>query len=679
MAMDIPVGERSILEWDEGDVHLWLSNLGFPQYENQIREHNISGDVLCLLHPDTLKAVGVSTVGQRLAILKAVYQTKLAHNVPFESDHYVPPSEAPEHQANVSIEKLCDVVKEQDQRLRQLEEDNKRLNDTLQSFLEEFTGSRASQGRSARDEPSLRRQPSFKWAQYVKPAKSPTKPDNVESPHHSPQQLESDSPYNRTPQPQYQTITTPSDRQRGQASSSTDSPNSAQLTASSSKAQRQESSDNLKSFKVSLEDPTWKVLPAALKKYKINNDNWENYAMFICYGSPGNRIERCLSYDEKPLILFQKLKDAKKNPVFMLKHIKDIRSPIAVAQQKHALRKASVSSEPPSGDTNKSIPAGQGRAVSRPPKLEVNDLSVSAPLTGTTPQAGWPEVMSPSLDNRERAEEFGGNGSNTVNAPVSVSVSTPPSGDSTSGHTSTKSRNISIASTATVVEGSGASVREMPIPISEVSYAVAIYPYMAEQEDEFDVVVGDTFVILSRARGWWVVQRDPTGSGIVDTDTSTQGWVPAGCLLETSVPVASAIAEATASKAGNSLGSPPSSPLSKTPILPLNIISTSFPGVALMDYKKKGEEELDLIKDDALRVFKRYNHWSYAVKEEGGYRGWVPSWFIGKVPTVGGAPPTPSTTSVPTLMNPPIVNLEADSNNQTQVSPMSSAFPVQTR
>lgn len=30
-----------------------------------------------------------------------------------------------------------------------------------------------------------------------------------------------------------------------------------------------------------------------------------------------------------------------------------------------------------------------------------------------------------------------------------------------------------------------------------------------------------------------------------------------------------------------------------------------------MDYRKKGDEELDLAKDDALRVFKRYNHWSY--------------------------------------------------------------------
>ena len=154
---------------------------------------------------------------------------------------------------------------------------------------------------------------------------------------------------------------------------------------------------------------------------------------------------------------------------------------------------------------------------------------------------------------------------------------------------------------------------------------------------------GDTFVILSRARGWWVVQRDPTGSGIVDTDIVKQGWVPAGCLLETNVPVASAIAEATAAKnGGSSSDSSPKTVVSKTPILPLSIISTSFPGIALMDYSKKGDEELDLVKDDALRVFKRYNHWSYvssvmsylpfglqaqllqAVKEVGGDRGWVP-------------------------------------------------------
>ena len=121
---------------------------------------------------------------------------------------------------------------------------------------------------------------------------------------------------------------------------------------------------------------------------------------------------------------------------------------------------------------------------------------------------------------------------------------------------------------------------------------------------------GDTFVIISRARGWWVVQRDPAGTGVVDSDTSKQGWVPAGCLLETRIPVATAVAEASHASGSNS--EPPSpTPTTKTPILPLHIASTSFPGYALMDYKKTGGEELDLFRDDILRVFKRYKHWSY--------------------------------------------------------------------
>ncbi|KAJ7866536.1 hypothetical protein B0H13DRAFT_1636642, partial [Mycena leptocephala] len=379
----------------------------------------------------------------------------------------------------------------------------------------------------------------------------------------------------------------------------------------------------LKSYKVSLEDLTWKILPAALKKFRIN-DNWENYAMIICYGSVGNRVERCISYDEKPLLLFQKLKDAKKNPFFMLKHIKDIRSPIAVAQQKYATRKAS--SIMSNGSATSSTRSASSRPLPWPLKLEV-DLNTGQGVAPTTsPAPAW------------------------------------------LGHENLKRSNTNSS------DATPATAQEMPLVSTwEASYAVAIFPYMAEQDDEVDIAVGDTFVILSRARGWWVVQRDPTGSGIVDRDGTKQAWAPAGCFLETNVPVASAIAEATVSTGPGSSrpGSPPETPVSKTPILPLSIISTSFPGIALMDYKKKEEEELDLVKDNALRVYKRYNHWSYAVKEEGGDRGWVPSWFIGKVAT---GPATPST-SVP----PPLTSSIMDDKNQAQASLMSSAFPtVQT-
>ncbi|KAI0788857.1 hypothetical protein C8Q75DRAFT_192738 [Abortiporus biennis] len=694
--------KANILEWDESDVHGWLCSLGFPQYEHQIREHHICGDVLCLLDQDSLKEIGITTIGQRLAILKAVYMLKLAHNLPIEADHYVPPSEAEERQEQLSVERLYDLLRDQGDRLRMLEDEHRRLNDNFHSCVEEISTMRSSQSKPSETDSPVTRQPSFKWANFVKPSRSPTKPvadtttAATESPQPSPQRVEHEfnaragsSSEKIRPQPYPLPPNAAVSYNNNQNPIATLNSQSHNMAPPPPKPQRQESSDNLKSFKVSLDDPAWKVLPAALKKYKIRDDDWQNYAMFICYGATGNRIERCLSYDEKPLLLFQRLKEAKKNPVFMLKHIKDIRSPIAVAQQKQAARKAnsesSVKSPPLSSTTTNSIASVTSGASSatmvnhssgqsdvgrvRPPKLQVNShlggaaLGTPGLMTGVpgNGQSGWPEIMSPAVESKGHSEDLD----------------------------SSKAQNHSSALDNSNAEGSQPTVlREIP-PSTGVSYAVAIYPYMAEQEDEFDVVVGDTFIILSRARGWWVVQRDPAGSGNVEQDINKQGWVPAGCLLETKIPVATAIAEATATTKSNGGEISPTTPggTRKTPILPLSILSTSFPGIALMDYKKKGEEELDLVKDDSLRVFKRYNHWSYAVKEETGDRGWVPSWFIGKVPNVPGVPPTPSSsgnhfnTSNGQANGSTTLPLDGSfagpdpSSTSHQVSPMSSAFP----
>ncbi|KAF8627841.1 hypothetical protein AX15_004258 [Amanita polypyramis BW_CC] len=669
--MDVPIFDRHILDWDESDVHAWLTRLGYPYYEAQLREHKIRGDILIGIDSENLKLLGVPRIGQRLAILKAIYFAKVTYGVPRDDDSYVPPSEASGRSNGSSLERLHSSVEEQARRLRALEEENHQLSSVVQALIEDFNALRTTPGRSDDASSPLNRQPSFKWAQYVKPQKSPTKPDAIESPHPSPQQLEHDvSSYTRSNgQPH------PPEKPRPQAQHSNDTPNPNQTP--SHRPHKQESTDNLKSFKVSLDDPTWKVLPAALKKYRITNDTWQNYAMFICFGPPGNRIERCLSYDEKPLLLFQKLKDAQKNPVFMLKHIKDIRSPIAVAEQKHAARKAVSSTPAPPTQTHNKQPSSSRTAL-RPPRLEVQDLSAPTPLQSslTSPHPGWPDttVASPAVENQQNEDHSPSTGSAT-RPPMSAMSGTTIIGSETSGGTA-------IAPT-TALDSSNpkADTAEQPqhqrassiSGTKGLSYAVAIYPYMAEHEDEFDVVVGDTFVILSRSRGWWSVQQDPTGSGIVDTDPSKQGWVPAGCLLETNVPVASAIAEATAAKGGSGDGA------NKTPILPLSIISTSYPGIALMDYKKKGEEELDLVKDDALRVFKRYNHWSYAVKEDGGDRGWVPSWFIGKVataPSSSSSSNPPQTPATGTPQQGSHTSATDEPNGQAQFSPMSSAFPV---
>lgn len=69
-----------------------------------------------------------------------------------------------------------------------------------------------------------------------------------------------------------------------------------------------------KSFRVSMEDPCHRVLPAALKKYNINAD-WRQYALYIVYGDQ----ERCLGLEEKPLILFKQLDREGRKPMFMLR------------------------------------------------------------------------------------------------------------------------------------------------------------------------------------------------------------------------------------------------------------------------------------------------------------------------------------------------------------------------
>jgi hypothetical protein len=43
----------------------------------------------------------------------------------------------------------------------------------------------------------------------------------------------------------------------------------------------------LGSVKAGLHDTVTKVLPLALRKYRMDPDKWENYAMFVCYGPAG--------------------------------------------------------------------------------------------------------------------------------------------------------------------------------------------------------------------------------------------------------------------------------------------------------------------------------------------------------------------------------------------------------
>lgn len=297
-----------------------------------------------------------------------------------------------------------------------------------------------------------------------------------------------------------------------------------------------------RSFGVSVDAFTWKVLPAALERYGIGSKNWPTYAMFICYDSDTNsqgdpQKQRCLSYDEKPLQLWIRLRNAGKHPAFVLKHIDDIKSPIAVIRQRQAERQA----------------------------------------TST-------ESYASDLDNA---------GSDVKDA----------------------------------TDTAHSNVRGSPIPAESIigaSYAVAIFPYWAVAPDELDIKLDDAFIVLSRAEGWWMVQRDNSRSRTVNGYPGQRGWVPSGALLETSVSVATPTAEAMTARTLLT-----SSTKVSRPILPSCILSTSYPAAALRDYQTKGDGEANLVTGDSVKVYKGYNNWSYVVQDNGN-RGWVPSWFLGK-------------------------------------------------
>ncbi|RUP51023.1 hypothetical protein BC936DRAFT_136593 [Jimgerdemannia flammicorona] len=64
----------------------------FPR-ANTLLENGITGEVLINLDHEALKDLSIRSVGKRMAILKAVYNLKVAHNIPILGGDYVPPCE----------------------------------------------------------------------------------------------------------------------------------------------------------------------------------------------------------------------------------------------------------------------------------------------------------------------------------------------------------------------------------------------------------------------------------------------------------------------------------------------------------------------------------------------------------------------------------------------------------
>lgn len=75
----------------------------------------------------------------------------------------------------------------------------------------------------------------------------------------------------------------------------------------------------LKQLKAKYDDPCYKVLQKAMMKHKINNKDWRNYVLVICYGDK----ERILGPEEKPVKVFKEMQDRGQYPSFMIRQLEE--------------------------------------------------------------------------------------------------------------------------------------------------------------------------------------------------------------------------------------------------------------------------------------------------------------------------------------------------------------------
>lgn len=428
---DPTIPRTIITEWTAGETAHFLRSLSLKQYSDAFLDNEIVGEALVALKHDELKELGIASVGHRITILKAVYDTKVNQGIPIDPDHYQPVSAAPDPQHDLatkedthrlarSILKLRDdrIVQLEDQLMR-LADDYRRLrlemlplfkmaksseplppapNETYQHSVTSppsqsigekvglartfskklFLGSNATpknhspthpntihEGRTLTDSSSLDPSAAATVASNSLTASmsggagaSPSIPSPT-SPYPYAHQSLAPTSYRRDGSAggisrydggddtsRANAIPTPPGEPPNSGKSNTSSssrtakydsmmstattavggntnhnslmpqPLSSSSTPAATPGSEAPSVEIFKSFRVSLEDPCHKVLPAALKKYNINAD-WRQYALYIVYGDQ----ERCVRLEEKPLALFKDLDREGKKPMFMLRKL----------------------------------------------------------------------------------------------------------------------------------------------------------------------------------------------------------------------------------------------------------------------------------------------------------------------------------------------------------------------
>ncbi|KAG1463638.1 hypothetical protein G6F46_003651 [Rhizopus delemar] len=356
-----------VLNWDEDKVTKWMTTIGYSIFEKQFKEQGITGDVLVHLDHESLRDLSVATVGQRMDLLKNIYQLKIQHKVPVNEWDYIPPSVLYEtdwlgQNGMADYRKIEAAFQERDARIKRLTEDMGRMTNDI-SLLKEEVNQLKQNKKSHKHNPL-------------------SKTDITEE-----KKLINDG--------------------------------GAIKVYGDKISKLEQEIESSKNVRLLLDDPASKVISSALKKYNVASD-WQQYALWIKYGTPDNIQERALGYDERPLRISQKLKDAKQNPVFVLKNVKDNKpftpptsytNPRAPPPAHH---QQDTKSSKTSNNNNNNITSGR---VGYEVVVPVISSSISSPTasTPTITHHSNGSTSSLSTNNKKNNNNGGSSGNNNSN------------------------------------------------------------------------------------------------------------------------------------------------------------------------------------------------------------------------------------------------------------------------
>lgn len=78
-----------VRQWTTQDVGHWLQSIEMGAYVDAFESNNIEGEALMLMDDDALRDVGIASIGHRVAIMDAIYQLKVHHNIPLEPGDWI--------------------------------------------------------------------------------------------------------------------------------------------------------------------------------------------------------------------------------------------------------------------------------------------------------------------------------------------------------------------------------------------------------------------------------------------------------------------------------------------------------------------------------------------------------------------------------------------------------------